>query len=257
MDSPDPWLADAGIDPATLRPLADLGKGRTVYLVSVPVKDALDAWERLRRFTARSGYFPVILGQDDFGDEPEYDGQTPAGADADLAQAALLDVDQWLAERRADQEAEAEEAEVSLPTRDFPGDWDAKAAAKRPGPQFLFPKHLAKQSKTAALALVPSRSGYDVPAMLGFGGFNDCPDPAEQSAVLQRWQERYGAQPVFLHVDTLELKITRPPEDRDEAMDLAWEQYIYCTDLVNEESGTVAGLAAQLMGAESWFFWWD
>ena len=150
VDSPEQWLADAGIDPATLRPLADLGRGRTVFLVSVPVKDAMDAWERLRRFTARSGFFPVILGQDDFGDEPEYDGQTPAGADADLAQAALLDVDQWLAERRADQEAEAEELEISLPTRDFPGDWDAKAAAKRPGPQFLFPKHLAKQSKTAA-----------------------------------------------------------------------------------------------------------
>ena len=255
MDSPEQWLADADVDPATLRPLVDLGKGRIAYLVSVPVKDAVEAWERLRRFTARSGYFPCVLGQDDFGDEPEFDAQTPAGADADLAQAALLDVDQWLAERRADQEAEAEEAEISLPTRDNTGDWDAKIAKKRAA-QFAFPKELAKLGKTAALALVPSRSGYDVPAMLGFGGFNDCPEPAEQSAVLKRWQERYGAQPVFLHVDTLELKITRPPADRDEAMNLAWEQYLYCTDLL-ETHGTVAELAAHLMGAERWHFWWD
>ena len=40
-------------------------------------------------------------------------------------------------------------------------------------------------------------------------------------------------------------------------MELAWEQYWYCTDLVEHGHGSIANLAATLLDAPYWYFWWD
>ena len=297
-------LTQAKVDPATLRPLLDLASNGTVYVVGVPGKDAVAAWERLRLMTSRSGFYPVIVGEDDFGDEPEYDDQTPAQAEADLTAAAVLDTDGWLAERLVDHEAEWTEANpedgvedetngpIPAPAKvapinkaaanaakleqvppdpstlsvaaaaEFADDWPEGVPEKVPAgkvakPDFHFAAELSKPGKTAAIALAPTRNGYEVPAMLGFGGYNACPEPAEQSAVLNRWYNSHRAQLVYLHAEVVELRVDRPPTTRDAASQIALEHYTFAPDVVEQGAGSIGHLAASLMGAGHWTLWWD
>ncbi len=63
------------------------------------------------------------------------------------------------------------------------------------------------------------------------------------------WEERFGTEIVCVGHDTLEFEVTRSPVTR--------EQYLYCPDIVDQGVGDVLPLAATLLGASKWFFWWD
>ncbi|MDQ3930735.1 MAG: DUF4253 domain-containing protein, partial [Chloroflexota bacterium] len=110
---------------------------------------------------------------------------------------------------------------------------------------------------TVHIALVPTVANWEVPAYLKFGGWNDCPPPEQHVAVLKRWHELYGAQVVGLTHEVLELGVTRPPKDRTAALIVALEQYAYCYDIVDQGTESIAALAATLLDASVWYFWWD
>ena len=91
------------------------------------------------------------------------------------------------------------------------------------------------------------------------GGFNDCPEPAVQTAVARYWWQRYRAVPFVLSSDTVEFMVGAPPTSVEDACDLALEQYIFCPDLVEQcmPDGDVNTLAAYLYNNSNWYFWWD
>jgi hypothetical protein len=43
------------------------------------------------------------------------------------------------------------------------------------------------------------------------------------------------------------------------ALALAWEHFVYCPDRVYQctRTGTLDELAAELLNAPVWYFWWD
>ena len=47
--------------------------------------------------------------------------------------------------------------------------------------------------------------------------------------------------------DTIELHVARPPRTRDDALALAYEQYAYCPDIVDQRAVTLDALAAGLV----------
>ena len=51
--------------------------------------------------------------------------------------------------------------------------------------------------------------------------------------------------------------MARPPADRKAALALAGEQQAYCLDIVEQGVGSTAALAATLLEAPVWYFWWD
>jgi uncharacterized protein DUF4253 len=57
--------------------------------------------------------------------------------------------------------------------------------------------------------------------------------------------------------DIVECAVTRPPTDRNAATILAWEQYWYCVDIVEQGCESVSNLAATLLNSPYWYFWWD
>ena len=75
--------------------------------------------------------------------------------------------------------------------------------------------------------------------------------------MLMKLQVRFGAELVGLSTDRMDLRVTRPPQSRAEALDLAREQYVYCSDIVDQGVGTFSALAAVLLGNPLWSFWWD
>ena len=144
------------------------------------------------------------------------------------------------------------------------GDWPTTA----PGPHQLYALtelDLASASASASarpresvtILRLPVSDGSEVPALLRWGGWNACPPPEYHVAALRSWRERYGAELVAMGFDTLELRVRRRPQGRDEALGLARELYAYCPDLVDQGYGTLAPLAANLMADDWWSFWWD
>lgn len=107
------------------------------------------------------------------------------------------------------------------------------------------------------ILLLPTGDGAEVPAYLRWGGWNACPPPEIHVALLRDWKRRYGAELVGINRDTINLRVSRRPATRDEALALAREQYLYCEDIVVQGVGTFAALGATLMEGDWWFFWWD
>jgi len=74
---------------------------------------------------------------------------------------------------------------------------------------------------------------------------------------LRDWNRRYGAVPVSMTHDILELWVPNPVNKRAEAWALACEHHAYCSDNVTQYAGTVSRLAYVLWKAPYWYFWWD
>ena len=229
---------------------------------------AVSLWGRLRELTDTTGYYPVILGDAGQTDTIEGYAVDESPADETLARAARLTPDpaSWTEARRRslrkllleqgradlveaiDQERAANDA--------APGEWPDDV---EPQNGFVLPLDILTMQPLArvALALVPTRRGWETPAYLRFGGWNDCPAPEQQVAVMRSWYERFGAEPVGLGADIAELRVERPPRDRQAALALAREQFGYCSDVVDQGMGTIEALAASLLDGRTWYFWWD
>jgi Domain of unknown function (DUF4253) len=107
------------------------------------------------------------------------------------------------------------------------------------------------------IALIPTDDWTTIPAYLRWGGWNECPAPEYHVAAFRSWRDRYGVELVGLSFDTLNLTVARPPETRGKAMALAHEQYVYCSDIIDQGTQTYSVLAASLMNGGWWYFWWD
>lgn len=107
------------------------------------------------------------------------------------------------------------------------------------------------------LAKVPARALFDIPAYIRYGGWNECPEPEVQVALHRAWYERYGAKIVSMTNEAVDCVVENPPTSRDEAITLAEEHFMYTSDIVHEGAGTISNLAAKLLNARHWHFWWD
>jgi hypothetical protein len=150
-----------------------------------------------------------------------------------IAAGESLDVDKWL------QLKKNPEMEVG----DF--SWQANQLARLP----FCPE----------LLLVPVKASWQIPAYLRIGDWNDNPPTQVHIALLKRWYERFGAKLTFLDEDAMYLTLEHPVEDREQALELAIEQFAYCPDniLQGHGDGTFSGEALNLLGSKIWPFWWD
>ena len=107
------------------------------------------------------------------------------------------------------------------------------------------------------LVVLPTQRGYEAPAYLRYGSWNAYPPAAHHVAILRSWHERFGADPLAMTRDMVVLRVERPVRTREEAMTVALEMFAYCPDMIWQGAGTVENLAASVIDAETWVFWWD
>jgi len=269
--------------------------GRELLRFVAPGPQAAATWMRLRELRAETGLWPVMLGADSRENSHQAMAETLQGGRYGesvqklIAEGEALDVDAWLAERRA------EMAELLEGLEDDDGDewagsadelvneFEEEVAASASGaggagaggsgagaaggaakvdpakPNFTAPFDLGtgKPHARVAFALVPAEQPWHVPAWLNYGGWNECPSADAQVAFWKRWHERFGAEIAALAGDVAEGFVTRPPSDDAAALALAKEQCDFCSDIVYQGTGSVAELARGLKDAATWFFWWD
>jgi len=274
-------LVRQGIDVTTLAPLYT-GVDGAVYRLVVRGEKALDTWHALRAIVATTGYWPVLLGDEEWARRHagamELDGENGWGSAHQIIAAAVkIDVPAWL-ETQIDRITEhyrpPRGAWPDAPAiREMLAKHNAWLHAPPDNELDILYQHGYERMVDAGgrlprglvplvyLALVPTRQSWQVPAYLKFGGWNEAPLPAEHVAVLKYWSRRHGAEVLAMKFDTVELLIRRPPATDREALEVAWEYFGYSPDCLpgehDDPTHSIEGLAAFVRYTHIWGFWWD
>lgn len=221
-----------------------------IAAIVVPGAAAFDAWRRLADACRGHGWWPVILGSPE--DAAQWPPQSPADRAAAVADAIAAADDVDLASFMLRGEAQDDDFDGSEVDE---GDWPDDVSP--PTVPSAVADHKGRPRKAVTIALFRVDQPWAALAQLGYGGWNDCPETAAQVARHRDWQARFGAEVCVATPDTIECVLARPPATRDAASALAREQYFYCYDIVEQGTGSLAVLAAGLLDAPIWFFWWD
>lgn len=204
-----------------------------------------------KRAEAKARGLSVVMvgGPDDWSRLEENAELNPPDVTALIRDVPSLSVPAWFAEKKQGYfESLDDEADVV-------GEWEGPGDHGSPS---LHLDILTRKPKTEVIiATVPVPQSWQVPAAFGYGGWNACPDPLEQCAVARYWAERYDADIVGMSGDVIEWEVRRPPTTPEAAMELAWEQFLFCDDIVHQGMGTIGALAGTLIKSPYWYFWWD
>jgi Domain of unknown function (DUF4253) len=136
-----------------------------------------------------------------------------------------------------------------------PGDWPAVAEPMTS--TSLIDWQTARPLPEAYIIRLPTSDWTEIPAHLRMGGWNACPPAEYHVAAFRSWRDRYGAELVHVGGSTVDIRVKRRPQTRDEALALADELFLYCEDIIVQGYGDPAPLAAALMAGDWWNFWWD
>jgi hypothetical protein len=219
--------------------------------LKIPGNDAVRLLNEHRSRFASTGQYPFLIGDAEqlgrLKEAAEFNEQEPA---AIIRASFEVKTAEWMGGRRK----EAEEFEYS-PDETL-GDWPGEIAEK--GSIGLYKDVLSGRIKPEVyLGLAKIVQPWQLPAILKYGAWNECPEPEVHCAFHREWQDRYGAEITGMSGDVVECSVTKPPTDRTTATILAWEQYWYCADIVEQGCGSVSNLAATLLNSPYWYFWWD
>src|ERR1044072_2765907 len=197
-------------------------------LLRVPGSEAV---EKLFELQAKGEGTPIILGNEEGLERAveclEYNGGATINELVDAAR--KIDVFQWLAARAAAQTGtyEIEPAawpEEVLPNTTLVAHWDL--LKRKPYPEVV-------------LTIVPTTESWTVPCFLRIGDWNEVPYAQEHAALFKYWSEQFGATLACIAGDIIEMTVARPASTRDEALALAKQQFIYCSDIVHQGVGSV------------------
>ena len=210
--------------------------------IKVSGREALSVLEEYRsRYVSTGQYAFLIGGEDDLERLEESAEYVEKSSQAIIEDSFREDIDALVASRSGEVE---------------PGEWPGSIANK--GSMSLHMDLLTRDFKPEViLGLATIEKPWHLPAILKYGNWNDCPATEIHCAFHRRWLDLYGAEITGMSGNVIECRVANPPRDQESAMRLAWEQYVYCSDIVDQGCGSIANLAGTLLDSPYWFFWWD
>lgn len=139
------------------------------------------------------------------------------------------------------------------------GDWPnlGEFSDDAPGISLASDSLTGKPLDKVQVIFIPTENSWEIPAFLYWGGWNACPPPEYHVAALKHWHEKYGLELVGINGDSMDMRISRPPKDKDEAISVAKDIYLYCPDIVDQGTDNLSTLAAIMVTRNWWTFWWD
>lgn len=123
----------------------------------------------------------------------------------------------------------------------------------------VLPKIRQAHGATAAarIALVAADRPADVLPAIGWSGLAERGESLlPLTAVLRSWEDRFGARLIDVGSPDLRLFVERPPRSTRAAQRIAAE-HVVMADECTGASTTVPTIAARLLNAHLWTFWWD
>ena len=104
---------------------------------------------------------------------------------------------------------------------------------------------------------IPTRKPWEIPGYIPMGGYNECPAPDTQIAESEYWYRNYRAIPTVITANSIEFMAEAPPQNFQDAEKLAYEQYLFCNEVVSDGAGSLRKLASILKDSTVWSFWWE
>ena len=223
----------------------------TFTSIQVHGTEAVERLNELREQFAKTGKYPFLIGphqdRETMIKSAEFNRQSPEEI---LRDSQKIDLEEWVAERRAEVEEYGDSPYEDL------GEWPGEIHDK--GSLILHKNAVTGNFLPEVfIGLAEVETSWQLPAVLKFGGWNDCPDAEVQCAFHRKWQAEFGAEICSVGGGVIECTVNQPPQDQQSAMQLAWEQYWYCADIVDQGCETISNLGATLLKSSYWFFWWD
>jgi hypothetical protein len=219
--------------------------------IKISGADALAALEQYRLRYQKGGEYPFLIGHAEELERLKGNASFNSQSADEIICASLdIDIVDWLKQRRA------EEEEYEFSPDELLGDWPGVIAEK--GSSSLHADILTgKIKKEVFLGLAIVEKPWQLPAVLKYGDWNACPAPEVHCAFFRKWGMEFGAQITGMSSDVIECVVAHPPRDQESAIKLAWDQYWYCADIVDQGVGSIHQLAATLLNSPYWYFWWD
>jgi hypothetical protein len=216
--------------------------------LQTPGKKAIAQLEQLRDQFQQTGEYPFLVGDSDEVEQLQEQGEDrELAVEEILKQSESITIRKWIAQRKKEYEFDLDELEGEWPDEEYP-----------PGEISLHRDVLSRKVKPEVfLGLAKIAEPWHLPAVLNLGGWNECPDAIVQCAFFRQWQENYGAEIASVSGDIVECIVKNPPKTQEAALELAWEQYWFCADIIEQGCESVSVLAATLINSPYWYFWWD
>lgn len=237
-----------------------------LWATDEPVPDVGRVWHELHEMVPETGLVPITLaflgGQVGTRGRPWDSGELGDPyplSDADGMDAVALLTEYWEGSVEPDDDDPAMLEIISPFSWQFPG---LAPASDEPlnGAELVA---ALRMMRPARLGLVPASRASDVLSLTGFSGFtNRFGTPAEFTAVLRTWEERFGTVLFEVGFADVRMLVTRPPRTRRAAELVAAEIYAMCDEFWPiERPGTalkyVPEIADYVKDAPFWGFWWD
>ena len=228
------------------------------WVTSQLVPDAGLVWSALSGVHHETGLVPVLLADEEDGDDFYFAYPEP------VTQVDPLDAGQLLAGMWHNQ--------LPSDAENYPAWRRMRAPYFRQFPGLAPPEHdrlsMAQQHQTlgsrpaARLGLVPASRPADALPVTGWMPFDDhlpgLPNPVWIAAILRSWETRFGA--TLLHLGpgaVMQLLVERPPHHLAAAQPVAAEHHVFCDECGGAGLREVSKIAAALINAPIWTFWWD
>ncbi len=226
-DSPSDWFA----------PMADAHPLDTAYFV------ALEAGRE-------GGYVPVLLKIDDALEEfRQAEGMPDREVVREkrrrlLEETELPDGKEYLDRLIAGQQQGPESVELQkgTPNTELSSYWN----------------YYTRLTEEVLLVRIPVEEPWKILGWFPFRYGEGRPEHAVLLAIAKHWYKTYGAVPAVVGVDEIEFYVARPVQDEQQALQLAREQYVFCSAVTEQGKNTTIGMLAQaLLHSTVWYFWWD
>lgn len=221
-----------------------------IEVIQVASNEAIAQLKKYREQFRTTGKYPFLIRDAEaleLLEENMEDGHFDPAKDLESAKA--FDIQAWIDEEKQEYE------EFDIPDEALLGTWPSE---NPPLSEAFNCYYLERnQPKEISIGFTEVEAAWQLPAMISYGGWNDCPHPDVQAAFHRHWSEKYGAEITSMSGDIVECYVKHPPTTREAALELAWEQYWYCKDIVDQGCETISNLAATLLNSPYWFFWWD
>lgn len=236
-------IREAGFNPRPISKLIDVGDEEIYIFPVCGYSTAYEVWDKLRPGRSPYKVCPVIIGGKHDLDVLNFHLSSHSANKVReiIRKASDLNVEDWKRIRAFEvvQDIIASQA------------YAEKMFGAMRGVQ-----NIGGGQEEVYVALITGCDGWQIPAYLNFGGWEDCPKPEVHCALIKKWEGHYGAKILKISNDELVLAINSPPDTQELAIQASVEVLLYCTDHIPYSMQEREIYWVPFLYSNRWHFYW-
>jgi hypothetical protein len=228
---------------------------------------ALEEWQQRASQFETTKAWPVLLGRSDklheFAESDNFNDGFAESREAVFKEALSIDLEAFFEGQIRQFLEDMEEEEFEEDEEEVDGEELIKVdptsldIARKTSTRLVAIDGISAAKHThVGIVAIPCSAPWEVLTIRPFAWQEPLSD-AVLTATLKSWYERFGALPIGVLTDVLELWLPKPITDPHAASTTALEMFAICPDIVDQGTDTVQALAQELLNANIWFLWWD